>query len=155
MFAVATTASVGIWILVTRATRGPTASLESENVCQDYTVDSRSFERIVRDVVESLPEQFRDALENLAIVVLEEPDPGDLLEFGLSSEDSELFGLYQGVPLTERGSSYMGLPDSIEIYMGPILRSCDSVAEIAAEIRDTLIHELGHHMGLHDDEMPY
>lgn len=118
-------------------------------------MDRRSFERIVGEVVESLPEQFRHALENLAIVVLEEPDPRDLIEFGMSAEDSELFGLYQGVPLTERGSSHMGLPDSIEIYRGPILRSCDSVEEIAAEIRDTLVHELGHHMGLHDDEMPY
>jgi predicted Zn-dependent protease with MMP-like domain len=118
-------------------------------------VDRRAFERIVRDAIESLPVQFRHALENVAIVVLEEPDPDDLSELDLAPEDDELFGLYQGVPLTERGSDHMDLPDRIEIYRGPILRCCDSVGEIAAEIRDTLVHELGHHMGMDDDEMPY
>lgn len=114
-------------------------------------MDRRGFEDIVRDAIESVPDRFRSALENVAIVVREEPDPEDL--DGLDGD--ELFGLYHGVPLTERGSSHTGLPDSIEIYRGPILRACHGRAEIVAEIRDTLIHELGHHMGLGDHEMPY
>jgi len=115
----------------------------------------RDFESVVRDAIETLPEQFRHALENVAIVVKEEPDRTDLQGLGLERENDELFGLYHGVPLTERGSGYVGLPDRIEIYWGPILRSFDTVDEIVAEIRNTLVHELGHHMGLSDSEMPY
>ena len=111
-------------------------------------MDRAAFEAAVRDAIESLPSEFRPVLENVAIVVEEEPDPAD-------AGGSVLFGLYHGVPLNERGSGYTGLPDRVEIYRGPILRSFDAVHEIVAEIRDTLIHELGHHMGLSDDEMPY
>ncbi len=110
---------------------------------------------MVRDAIDTLPKEFRHALENVAIVVTEEPYEKDLIRLGLEREADELFGLYHGVPLTERGSGYCGLPDRIEIYRGPILRSFDTVGEIVAEIRNTLVHELGHHMGLSDSEMPY
>jgi len=118
-------------------------------------LDRRTFEQIVRDAIENLPDEFHQALENVAIVVREEPDPEYVQELGIGPDDDELFGLYHGVPLTDRGSGYASLPDRIEIYRGPILRSCDSVREIVEEIQDTVIHELGHHMGLDDDEMPY
>ena len=111
-------------------------------------MDQVAFEAVVRDAIESLPEEFQPALENVAVVVVEEPDPAD-------SAGEVLFGLYCGVPLNDRGSGYSGLPDRVEIYRGPILRSFDAAHEIVAEIRDTLIHELGHHMGLSDDDMPY
>ena len=114
-------------------------------------MDRRDFESVVQKALECLPEQFRHALENVAIVIKDEPAPDDVQ--GLDRD--ELFGLYHGVPLTERGSGHFGLPDKIEIYQGPILRSCTTPTEIMAEIRDTLIHELGHHMGLSDDEMVY
>ena len=135
--------------------RGTTVILVFSRPLTDRSVDRQTFEHIVRGAIESLPDRFRHALENVVIVVVEEPDPGDLTERDTALENDELFGLYHGVPLTERSSSHMDLPDRIEIYRGPILRSCDTVGEIAAEIRDTLIHELGHHMGLSDEEMPY
>jgi predicted Zn-dependent protease with MMP-like domain len=109
----------------------------------------------VRDAIEGLPEEFRGALENVAIVVKDEPDRPDLSRFQLEAEEGELFGLYHGVPLAERGSGYIGLPDRIEIYRGPILRSFDTPHDIVTEIRNTVIHELGHHMGLSDEDMPY
>jgi len=115
------------------------------------TMRRRDFESAVRDAIETLPEEF----ENVAIVVKDEPDEKELRALGVETETDELFGLYHGVPLTERGSGLFGLPDRIEIYSGPILRSFDTVAEIVAEIRNTVIHELGHHMGLTDSEMPY
>jgi len=118
-------------------------------------MDQARFESVVRDAIESLPEKFRLALENVAVVVKEEPDPADLEELDLDAETDELFGLYHGVPLTERGGAYTGLPDHIEIYRGPILRSFDTISDIVAEIEDTLIHELGHHMGLSDEGMVY
>ena len=118
-------------------------------------MEQEAFESVVRDAIERLPEKFRHALENVAVVVKEEPDPADLEDLDFDAETSELFGLYHGVPLTERGGAYAGLPDHIEIYRGPILRSCDTLSDIAAEIEDTLIHELGHHMGLSDEGMVY
>lgn len=116
-----------------------------------------SFERLVRQALEDLPDEFAAKLENVAVVVEEEPDPELLEEMGLdpSEEDDELFGLYHGTPLTEREAAYSGLPDRIDIYMGPILRACRSPQEVVREVRLTVIHELGHHFGLNDEDMPY
>jgi len=118
-------------------------------------MDQKAFEIVVRDAIERLPEKFQHALENVAVVVAEEPDPKDLEELDIDANTDELFGLYHGVPLTERGGAYTGLPDYIEIYRGPILRSFETASDIVAEIEDTLIHELGHHMGLSDEGMVY
>lgn len=116
-----------------------------------------AFEEVVRRALDDLPEEFAQQLENVAVVVEEEPDPADLIAVGLDPEADrdELFGFYQGTPLIERDSGYSELPDRVVIYRGPILRSCDTHREVLDEIRDTLIHELGHHFGLSDEEMPY
>jgi len=105
------------------------------------------FEQVLREVLEQIPDAFRYALENVAIVVEEEPDEPE--------SDGELLGLYEGTPLHERAVGHFGLPDRIRIFRGPILRVCTNDEQVAREIRDTLIHELGHHMGLEEDEMPY
>ncbi len=118
-------------------------------------MDRQAFELTVREVIDNLPERFHHALENVAIVVEEEPDPDALEPSGLDHDGDELLGVYIGVPLTERGASHSGLPDRIVIFRGPILRSCTTAERIAAEIRDTVVHELGHHFGLSDQEMPY
>jgi len=116
---------------------------------------SRSaFERLVGEALDGLPPQFADLLENVAVVVEEEPDPAALDEMGMD-DDEELMGLYLGVPLTERGSQYQSLPDRIAIYRGPVLRCCGSRREIVREVRETVIHELGHYFGLEDEEMPF
>ncbi len=120
-------------------------------------LDRAEFERLVRRALDELPDELAEALDNVAIVVEAEPDPEDLRELGMDpeTEADELFGLYQGTPLVERDSSYSELPDRILIYMGPILRACRDRKEIMREVRDTVIHELGHHFGLGDHEMPY
>lgn len=120
-------------------------------------MDRAAFEAVVRQALDDLPDEFAERLENIAIVVEEEPDPEDLAEMGLDPDEDrdELFGLYQGTPLIERDSGYSDLPDRIVIYRGPILRSCDTRRQVLREIRDTVIHELGHYFGLNDDEMPY
>ncbi len=105
------------------------------------------FEQTVQDVLEEIPDMFRYALENVVILVEEEPDAPE--------NDGELLGLYEGTPLPDRGVGHVGLPDRIRIFRGPILRVCRNDKQVAHEIRDTLIHELGHHMGLDDHEMPY
>jgi len=116
---------------------------------------SRSaFERLVGEALDGLPPQFAELLENVAVVVEEEPDPAVLDEMGMD-EDEELMGLYLGVPLPERGSQYQSLPDRIAIYRGPVLRCCGSRREIVREVRETVVHELGHYFGLEDEEMPF
>lgn len=118
-------------------------------------MNRRQFERVVRDVLDSLPEEFLRFLENVAVVVEEEPDPEELERLGMNTEEDELFGLYVGTPLTEREAAWTALPDRVFIYRGPILRCCSSPAQVESEIRDTVVHEIGHHMGLSDDEMIY
>jgi len=120
-------------------------------------MDRAAFEEVVRRALDDLPEEFAERLENVAVVVEEEPDPEDLAAMGLDPEEDrdELFGIYQGTPLIERDSGYADLPDRVVIYRGPILRTCDTRREVLDEIRDTVVHELGHHFGLDDDEMPY
>jgi predicted Zn-dependent protease with MMP-like domain len=88
--------------------------------------------------------------------VEEEPPLEVLADLDLDSED-DLLGLYQGLPLSEGSFFQPGgqQPPRIAIYRGPILRLCRTAEEVKQEIRDTVVHELGHHVGLNDDEMPY
>ena len=120
----------------------------------DLWLSRTAFEKLVAEAIDGLPERFAELLENVAVVVEEEPDPAVLQEMGME-EDEELMGLYLGVPLTERDSQYQSLPDRVAIYRGPVLRCCGSRREIVREVRDTVVHELGHYFGLDDDEMPF
>lgn len=118
-------------------------------------VSPEEFESLVEQALDGLPEEFAEVLDNVAVMVEDEPDPEDLEALGMEP-DEELFGLYQGVPLAERDTFYNGaLPDRVLIYRGPILRACSSRREVVREIRDTVIHELGHHFGLDEEDMPY
>jgi predicted Zn-dependent protease with MMP-like domain len=120
-------------------------------------IDREDFELLVREALEDLPKEFAEKLDNVAVVVEEEPNPDVLREMGFDRHEleDELFGLYTGTPLTDRGVAFSGLPDKIDIYMGPILRACESPQEVVREVKETVIHELGHHLGLEDEEMPY
>lgn len=118
-------------------------------------ISRRRFEQLVDEAVAGLPPEFAELLENVAVVVEEEPTPEDLESVGLDLREDELFGLYQGVPLAVRDHYYSGLPDRVVIYRGPILRCCASRREVVEEVRATVVHELGHHFGLDEDDMPY
>lgn len=118
-------------------------------------VPPEEFEALVEQALDGLPDEFAELLDNVVVVVEEEPDPEDLQELGMDPEQEELFGLYQGVPRSERDTHYLALPDRVEIYRGPILRSCTDRRQVIREVRDTVIHELGHHFGLDEDDMPY
>lgn len=117
-------------------------------------VPPEEFEALVEQALEGLPEEFAEILENVAVMVEEEPDPEDLEALGMEPGE-ELLGLYQGQPLTVRDSFYTALPDRVIIFRGPILRSCDNRRQVIREVRDTVIHELGHHFGLEEEDMPY
>jgi predicted Zn-dependent protease with MMP-like domain len=118
------------------------------------TVSRDDFEALVQQAIETLPAEFAGLLENIAVVVEEEPGEDDL-ELVEGTGD-ELLGIYRGVALPDRSHDMLPmLPDQIAIFRGPILRLCRSRREAIEEIRDTVIHELGHYFGLDDDEMPY
>ncbi len=118
---------------------------------------ANEFEAIVEEALAGLPPEFSELLENIVVVVEEEPSEDDLdvIEDG-DDPDSELLGIYRGRPLTERSwSDIPDLPDQVAIFRGPILRVVESRKEAIEEIQETVIHELGHYFGLDDHEMPY
>jgi predicted Zn-dependent protease with MMP-like domain len=102
------------------------------------------FEAAVREALDDLPAELRDAMSNVDIVVEEEPPPG-----------SRLLGLYQGIPLTRRTSTYQGaLPDKITIYRGPLERHYGSDAELLrTQVRRVVWHEVAHHFGISDERL--
>ena len=111
------------------------------------------FEQCLKDAIASIPPKFRRAVENLAIVVEDEPSDALLEEMEIEPPDS-LFGLYQGTPLTERGWQYGNtLPDRITLYQRPIESDCDDEDDVRAVIGETLIHEVGHYFGLSEEEI--
>lgn len=102
------------------------------------------FEQCVEDALVSLPDDLRTFMSNVAVVVEDEPPAG-----------MPLLGLYQGVPLTRRSSSYGGvLPDKISIYRGPLERHYGTTADtLRVAIRRVVLHEVAHHFGIGDDRL--
>lgn len=113
---------------------------------------NRRFTNIVRRAVSTLPVDVQRMLDNVAIVVQDEPGPEHLSDTEQNLEHEELFGLYQGIPRSERDSGYsMVTPDQITIFAGPLERACSDQAELIEQVRITLLHELGHHLGFDED----
>jgi len=101
----------------------------------------------VSRVIAGLPPDVQAFLDNVAIIIEEEPSPDHREDADLGPDD-ELFGLYQGVPRTERNSAYsMVTPDRITIFAGPLDRACSTRREFEDQIRITVLHEVGHHLG--------
>ena len=102
-------------------------------------VDPERFEDLVASALDSLPEQLGAMMRNVAVTVEHNPGPRGLL------------GLYEGIPLTSRTSNYAGvLPDRITIYRQAICAICGTEAEVAEQVRKTVVHEVGHHFGISD-----
>lgn len=101
-------------------------------------------EEAIQQALDSLPPDLRGRLSNLEIVVEEEPPPGQ-----------PLLGLYQGIPLTRRGTSYSGaLPDKITIYRGPLERLYGhDPALLAVQVKRVVLHEVAHHFGISDERL--
>jgi len=117
-------------------------------------ISAREFEALVEEALASVPEHFRQYLTNVVVVVEEEPSDEDYDETDTPDEE-ELFGIFRGASFFERDRLVTDLPGQIAIFRGPILRSCETRGEAIREIRDTVVHELGHLLGLEDGEMPY
>jgi len=113
------------------------------------------FEKLVEDVVDSLPEEFRDRLQNIAFIVERKPPAEILRKMGLNNPDA-LLGLYHGVPYPHRGPFYGNQPpDVISIYKEPIENICRSEEEIKKKVREVVIHEIAHYFNFEDDYLRY
>ncbi|CNE13608.1 putative zinc metalloprotease [Mycobacterium tuberculosis] len=100
------------------------------------------FEDLVGEALDTIPPELTAHMRNVVIIVEDDaPERG-------------LLGLYQGVPLTERGDWYAGvLPDHISIYRNEILRICDTREDVVEEVRITVVHEIAHHFGIDDGKL--
>ncbi len=99
-----------------------------------------AFDRMVSEALDTVPERLMAMLDNVVILV----------EAEAPEQDPHLLGLYEGVPLTERGHDYVALPDTITLFRSPILRACTTDADVVREIRTTVVHEIAHHFGIDD-----
>jgi predicted Zn-dependent protease with MMP-like domain len=114
-------------------------------------MDRKAFEKLIQDAIRELPEEFRNKLQNVAIIVEDYPSE-ELIEQMELSPDDTLFGLYEGVPLTERGYFDQPLlPDRILIFQRAIEDEFDSEEEVKEELKVTLVHEIAHFFGMSDE----
>ena len=118
-------------------------------------MDLETFEQLVAEAIDSIPDELLEPMENWQVSVEEWPPPRDLIAAGLSPKDRyALLGLYHGVPATERDSHYIAFPDHISIYKGPIeaYAGPDEHA-IREQVRKTVIHEIAHYWGIDEDRL--
>jgi len=107
-------------------------------------MDAESFEELVGDELDQLPDDMLDGLDNVVIVVEDRPEDGSL----------DLLGLYDGVALTERGQYGFGeMPDRITIFREPLLAICDDLDELRDQVHVTLVHEIAHYYGIDDEKL--
>jgi len=98
-----------------------------------------TFSELVAEALDAIPAPLSDVMDNVAVVIDDDSPPGGL------------FGVYQGIPLTERDNyGGMVLPDRITIFRRTICASCDTEEEVVAQVRTTVLHEVGHHFGITD-----
>jgi predicted Zn-dependent protease with MMP-like domain len=111
------------------------------------------FVDLVAEALNEIPEPFASHLENVEVVVEDEPTADDLFRTNVAP-GATLYGLYQGVPQTQRGPGYtFVLPDKITIFRGPILRAVADEDEAYDQIAETVVHEIAHHFGISDDRL--
>ena len=116
-------------------------------------MDRKAFEQLVAEALGSIPRRFKKAMQNIAIVVEDEPSAELLREMEIEPPDT-LLGLYQGTPLTERGWGHgNALPDCVLIFQGPHERDAEDEDDLVVSIGETLIHEIGHYFGLSEEEI--
>lgn len=108
-------------------------------------IPSSEFDALVAEALDGVPAELLDLLVNVVVLVEDEPP---------EHEPADLLGLYEGIPLTERGTWYTGvLPDRITIFRNPVLRMCRNWGEAVEEVRITVVHEIAHHFGIDDERL--
>ena len=118
-------------------------------------LEREEFERMTQEIFDSLPAQFQQNMENVSVIVEDEPTKEILVRMGIRSTET-LFGLYEGIPLNRRGTWYgmnAVVPDKISLYKQSIERSAGNETELRARIQHVLIHEIAHYYGMDEDEV--
>ncbi len=111
-------------------------------------INDDQFAAIVADALDELPSKYTDHMDNVAIVYEDDPTPVQREQLKLRCNET-LFGLYQGIPLTQRGAGYnLVLPDKITIFKHPLLMASRDQVHLKAQVKHTLWHEIAHHFGL-------
>ena len=107
-------------------------------------VDADRFEELVTQAFDAIPAGLLDLLDNVVLFIEDDAPP----------HDPHLLGLYDGIPITERDSTYAGVvPDRIFVYRNPTLAICDTEADVVDEVRITVVHEIAHFFGIDDDRL--
>ncbi|MET3962302.1 putative Zn-dependent protease with MMP-like domain [Marmoricola sp. OAE513] len=107
-------------------------------------ISEDAFDELVAEALDAIPEGLARLMDNVVVLVEDEPPP----------DDPTLLGLYVGTPLTERDGNYTFFaPDQVFVFRGPLLRMCRDVAELAEEIEITVVHEIAHHFGIDDEQL--
>jgi predicted Zn-dependent protease with MMP-like domain len=109
------------------------------------------FDRLVDRAVASIPEPFRSALDEIALVIADEPTPEQLRESDMGPDET-LYGLYEGVPLDEWGGDWVPIPTRILLFRLPLEEDYPDPEDLADEVRITILHELAHHLGIEDED---
>jgi predicted Zn-dependent protease with MMP-like domain len=113
----------------------------------------KEFEKIVISALSSLPKFFKNRMENIDVVIEDRASPDLLSEMGLKSP-FDLLGLYQGIPIDQRGFYYGNvLPDKITLFQLPIESICKTKEEIEEKVREVVVHEIGHYFGLDEERL--
>jgi predicted Zn-dependent protease with MMP-like domain len=116
-------------------------------------MNRQTFERLVAQALDELPEEFRQKLDNVEIVVDDWPDP-ETLRLSNVRHPAGLLGFYYGIPQTKRTHNYgLVLPDKISIYRQPILMRCRTPEQVRATVGRVLRHEIAHHFGISDERL--
>ncbi len=116
-----------------------------------FSRGKKVFERLVREAVASLPEELKDQLENVAMISEENPPVQPFFE---EEGGEDLLGLYHGIMKKDRGLGYGNvLPDQIIIYRGPLERMSSTLEDLRENVRQTVVHEIGHYFGLDEEEL--
>jgi predicted Zn-dependent protease with MMP-like domain len=103
-----------------------------------FVVTRERFEEFVAEAIDSIPDELAAKVENVAILVEDDSPRGNLL------------GLYEGVPITSRGTYSGAMPDRITIFQDAICRQCSSEEDVRRQVHDTVVHEIGHYFGIGD-----
>ncbi len=116
-------------------------------------ITDEDFGKLIGQALDELPSKYTDHMDNVAIVYQDDPTEPQRQQLALRCNET-LFGLYQGIPLTQRGASYnLVLPDKITIFKGPLLWASHDLADLKAKVKHTLWHEIAHHFGLNHDRI--
>lgn len=115
-------------------------------------MDSTAFEQLVVEALEDLPEAFVPYLENVEVIVARRPTREQRKALGIRPWQT-VYGMYDGIPYTERTSAMVAVPDTIVIFQDPLVRDFRSAAELRDQVRRTVLHEIAHLFGISDERL--